>query len=340
MQLDLIKDREAFQALESEWNQLVPKSTMDVPFLRHEFLRVWWETLGGGEWKSGDLRIIIARDEQGHLAAIAPLFRTYNEEGDPVLMFIGSVEIADYLDLIVRKESSAHFIRLLLDELGKYDELEWSKLDLYNLPDWSETTDLLRVEAEGHGWKVREKLLQPCPLITLDAGWSGYLSSLDKKQRHELKRKMRRMDAQPEGIRFRIVNHTDDIEKETDAYLRLMAYDPKKAAFLSSAMRSNIRALIRAGLKNNWLMLTFLDIGDQPAAVSMNFDYGNRIWVYNSGILPAYHALSPGWVLLGYTIRWAAENGREALDFMRGDEVYKYRLGGVDRFIKHIEISR
>lgn len=340
MQLNLITDREKFQALESEWNQLVVRSTMDVPFLRHEYLRAWWDTLGGGEWESGDLRIITARNEEGHLEGIAPLFRTHNEEGDPLLMFIGSVEIADYLDFIVRRESSAAFIRLLLEELGKHDELEWSKLDLYNIPDWSESSHLLRAEAEKLGWIVREELLQPCPMITLVSGWDGYLSSLNKKQRHELRRKIRRMDAHPEGVRFRLVNHEDDLDKETDTYLRLMAYDPRKAAFLSSPMRSNIRELIRVAHKNNWLMLAFLEIGDELAAATLNFDYGNRIWVYNSGINPAYFNLSPGWVLLGNSIRWAAENGREALDFMRGGEEYKYRLGGVDRHIKRIEIIR
>jgi CelD/BcsL family acetyltransferase involved in cellulose biosynthesis len=72
----------------------------------------------------------------------------------------------------------------------------------------------------------------------------------------------------------------------------------------------------------------------------MHFDYGNRIWVYNSGINPAYLDLSPGWVLLGRTIQWGIENGREALDFMRGDEIYKYRLGGVDRNVLRLLISR
>jgi CelD/BcsL family acetyltransferase involved in cellulose biosynthesis len=45
-------------------------------------------------------------------------------------------------------------------------------------------------------------------------------------------------------------------------------------------------------------------------------------------------------VLLAYVIQWGIENGRTALDFMRGDEDYKYRFGGVDRFVLRVQITR
>jgi CelD/BcsL family acetyltransferase involved in cellulose biosynthesis len=62
--------------------------------------------------------------------------------------------------------------------------------------------------------------------------------------------------------------------------------------------------------------------------------------VYNSGLNPAYLSLSPGWVLLSHLIQWAIENDRKEFDFLRGDEKYKYRFGGVDRYIARLTISR
>jgi CelD/BcsL family acetyltransferase involved in cellulose biosynthesis len=45
-------------------------------------------------------------------------------------------------------------------------------------------------------------------------------------------------------------------------------------------------------------------------------------------------------VLIGHIVQWAIEHGREALDFMRGDEKYKYRLGGVARSVQRLRFSR
>jgi CelD/BcsL family acetyltransferase involved in cellulose biosynthesis len=38
-------------------------------------------------------------------------------------------------------------------------------------------------------------------------------------------------------------------------------------------------------------------------------------------------------VLLAKVIIWAIEHGLAEVDMMRGDEVYKYRFGGIDRHV-------
>jgi CelD/BcsL family acetyltransferase involved in cellulose biosynthesis len=72
----------------------------------------------------------------------------------------------------------------------------------------------------------------------------------------------------------------------------------------------------------------------------LNFDYADHIWVYNSGLSFEYRELSPGWVLLGHLLKWANENKRRTFDFMRGDEDYKFRFGGVARYVARALIER
>ncbi|MCA9913425.1 MAG: GNAT family N-acetyltransferase, partial [Anaerolineae bacterium] len=75
----------------------------------------------------------------------------------------------------------------------------------------------------------------------------------------------------------------------------------------------------------------FLEVADEPVAAYVNFDYNNHIMVYNSGLNPdKATALSPGILLLAYTIQHAIEQGRDVFDYLRGDEQYKYRMGGKD----------
>jgi CelD/BcsL family acetyltransferase involved in cellulose biosynthesis len=105
-------------------------------------------------------------------------------------------------------------------------------------------------------------------------------------------------------------------------------------------MRQQMHASIHAAFKAGWLQLAFLEIGGEKAAGYLNFDYAGHIWVYNSGLNPAFREYSPGWVLLGYLLQWANENKRLSFDFMRGDEDYKYRFGAVDRQIVRAVIRR
>jgi CelD/BcsL family acetyltransferase involved in cellulose biosynthesis len=72
----------------------------------------------------------------------------------------------------------------------------------------------------------------------------------------------------------------------------------------------------------------------------LNFDYRNKLWGYNSGVGREHMELSPGWVLLGHVIQWCCENGRYEFDFMRGDEEYKYRFGGVNQYVMRTKITK
>src|SRR5512139_633804 len=100
-----------------DWNVLLDESMKDVPFLRYEYLAAWWQTLGGGEWKDAALSLVMSYDADS-LIGIEPLFRTTNHDGLPVLMLLGSIEISDYLDVIVRKEDISRFLSGVLDELS------------------------------------------------------------------------------------------------------------------------------------------------------------------------------------------------------------------------------
>jgi CelD/BcsL family acetyltransferase involved in cellulose biosynthesis len=116
--------------------------------------------------------------------------------------------------------------------------------------------------------------------------------------------------------------------------------DDAKARFLSEPMREAFHAVAAAASAHGWLRLEILEIGGAPAAGYLCFEYGHRLWIYNSGLDPMFHGLSPGWALLGHLIRSAAESGLTAVDFMRGEEEYKIRLGGVVRHVERLTLTR
>lgn len=319
------------------WNDLLSESVSDTPFLRYEYQHAWWEHLGGGEWKDAKL-VLVTAHENGKLIGIAPLFLA-EYESQPALLLNGSIEISDYLDVIVRAEDHARFISGLLDFLASTLTDSWSRLDWYNLPDNSPTLAALEVESAKRGWTHLEEVYRPTPRIALNGDFEEYLSRVEKKQRHEIRRKMRRV-AESGRARFHIVPKDADIEPEIETFFQLMIQDPNKALFLKDVMRDQFITTVRAAHQYGYLWLAFLEVDGVKAAASLNFDYKGKLWGYNSGVSRDYMELSPGWVLMAYVIQWCCENGRYEFDFMRGDEEYKYRFGGVNRFVMRVRVGR
>lgn len=339
MEFTLHRNLSDLVPLGSDWNTLLSESVTHIPFLRFEYLTAWWTTRGGGEWPESELAVVTAHQD-GRLAGIAPLFFSRNREGVPALLLLGSIEISDYLDIIARPADLAGFLAGLLDFTAQPGSLDWHLFDWHNLPESSPTLPVLKLEAEKRGWTFTQDRTYHVPSIPLTGDFETYLAGIDKKQRHEIRRKMRRAEDCGRNLRWYIVEDGAALDSEVEAFLNLMAEDPEKAAFLTLPMRTQMRLACRAAFECGWLQLAFLEVDGQKAAGYLNFDYLNRIWVYNSGLDRNFMDLSAGWVLLGHLLQWANENKRTEFDFMRGNEDYKYRFGGVDGFVVRAKVMR
>ncbi len=317
MNLELITTFENLELLQNEWNSLLPHNATNEIFLTWEWQSTWWQI-----YKPGDLWVVAARDESNRLVGLAPWF-IYQPER--VVRTIGCVEVTDYLDLLVLPEARDEFYAAITEFLA---------LDVFP-----------HVLTEN-GFTVEVKHEDVCPYIPLPADFEGYLQQLDKKQRHEIRRKLRRAEEHSEGgekIAWYIVGPEDNLPDEMEKFMALMAAShPNKAQFLQdSHNRAFFRAITPRLAACGWLMLSFLTVNDQPAAAYLNFDYNNRVLVYNSGLLSTEFAhLSPGIVLLTYIIQYAIAQGRSVFDFLQGNEEYKYRMGGQDREVLILHATR
>jgi CelD/BcsL family acetyltransferase involved in cellulose biosynthesis len=336
--IEFIHSETDWTTWKEEWNALLSRSAADYPFLRWEYQRAWWKFRGGGEVPAADLWIGVWRRDGG-LRGIAPLLRT-RENGTQILRLIGSREISDYLDIIAAPEDLDGFGEGLLAALANRPA-DWDVLDLHNLHAASRTAEVLAAAAQRRGWRWERQPLEICPAVRLPPTWEEYLDSLDKKQRHEIRRKLRRAEAESEqgSVALRVAG-TGERAAAMDDFLRLMAMDPRKAAFLTPVMRDQFHALAEAAETAGMLQLAFLEVGGKRAAGFFNFDYRDRIWVYNSGMDPAFAALSPGWVLLALLLQDAIRRGRTEFDFLRGNEGYKFLWGGEGEPIARLTIRK
>ena len=324
-----------FWAFKPEWNRLLHRCSSDTVFLTWEWQATWWRHLG-----NGDLLLLGFRAEDAHLAGIAPLFRTQSEDGRFTLNVVGCRNVSDYLDLIIERGQEDAVYHALLDYLEAAAPA-WDVVYFCNIPQHSLTFVRLRELAEARGYQTLVEVEDVCPIIKLPATWDEYLSLLDKKQRHEVRRKLRKADTEAE-TRFVVVGPDGDLKQEMQSFIDLhQKSTPEKDQFMDPQMQSFFFDVAQVLQLQGWLQLAFVQMDGEKAAALLNFDYGDSILVYNSGYDPArFQHLSPGIIVTARCIEHAIELGRATFDFLRGDEVYKYRFGGKDTQVRRLLIAK
>ena len=75
-------------------------------------------------------------------------------------------------------------------------------------------------------------------------------------------------------------------------------------------------------------------------AAGVGFETADTVYYYNAGVDPDARDLSPGVVMVALYVRDTIERGKHRLDFLRGDEPYKYEWGAVDEPIRRILVTR
>ena len=284
-------------------------------FVTPAWLKVWWQAFG--KPYQSHLCVISNRD---HHLGIAPLML----EGTTARL-IGNDDVCDYLDIVVAPTFGTEFCETLIDHLSANDI---HRLDLRPLrPDSAVLTALVPV-AEQKGCGVSVTPHDASMEIQLPPSWDDYLYSLSGKSRHEIRRKMRRLE-EAARIDHRILSEPDEIEAQMDTFLTLFRNSRRdKAAFLTAPMEGFFRGLAQSLAARGLLKLVILRLDGQARAAVMCFDSGSTMYLYNSGYDPRFQSLSVGFISKVISIRTSIEMNKQIYDFMKGEERYKHRLGG------------
>lgn len=315
-----------FSSLEEDWQRLLPSCGTNTVFSTPSWQKVWWEHFGLGKepW-------LLKVSVDDRLIGVAPLM-----QAEKTLSFIGDPEICDYLDFAVAQGEEERFYAALLGYLGKQD---WGSLDLHAIPDYSKTLSVLPGMAQAQGYSVNVTVEDVCPRANLGATWENYLAGLNRKDRHELRRKLRRLYASGDVRSYAISNAS--LASDMGDFLQLHRVSREdKAHFMNEEMEAFFRAVTASLASLGYLKLFFMEFNGIRVSSALCFDYANELSLYNSGYDPAYSDLSVGLLIKALCLKEAIDSGRRRFDFLRGEERYKYHLGGVDLPVHHCQITR
>lgn len=321
--MGLTVQEETFESIWSDWERILPSCSTNTVFVTPWWQKIWWDNFCA----DNELSILSVREGE-EVIGIASLMLS-----DGKLTFTGDKELFDYFDFLVPKNNEARFYETLFDHIM---DMDWQSIDLPSLPQDSPTLDYMPRLARERGLEVKVEQEETTPVAYLPDSWDEYLAGLRKKDRHELRRKLRRLEAADSPRQYSCYSP----ECMQDFFRLLRASREDKKEFLTPEREKFFTDIAQELSSRNQFKLYFLEVNGERVAGCICFDYDESYLLYNSGYDPSYSQLSVGLLNKALSLQTAIEEGRRSFNFLKGNERYKYNLGGKDEAVYHLTARR
>ena len=279
----------------------------------------WLETVVKHLGTAGVPQIVIVSLDQ-EVVGIVPLACR-----DGNASFLGIADVCDYQDAIIAPGHEAEVGRSLLDHLSHQGI---HRLDLQTLRPQAMISKALDPLEQKSGLNITRLPSDVTYEAALPGDWDAYLMQLSGKQRHEVRRKLRRLESHG-TYTYGMTDVGDDLKAATQKFMKLFRLNrTDKAEFMDDTMSAYFRELIARLAQQQMLRLYFLEVDGRPAATVLCFDYNGTRYLYNSGYDADFHDLSVGILSKVLSIQKSIEAGCGVYDFLKGAEAYKKRIGG------------
>jgi len=352
------------------WDGLAARNRWATPFSAWAFQRAWWDAYGANAHEDTLVVLPSGASRGADPVAIVPLMHRHEvEPGDALThttmrhgadveltpvpptataVFFGASYHADYATILAAPEDLTPVSDVIAAYIAEPSvPCAWDVVDLRRLRCGDPAADALAASFGAReiaeGWTLNVDREDVCPVVTLPAGadMDGYLATLDKKQRHEVRRKIRRAEAVGEVRLDAALHPLDDVEAFIDLHQKKWGGNGLFPATPGGAQSTVFfRRLFELLGDDGPLRLTFLSVGGRRIAAGIHLETPDAFLFYNMGVDPDARDLSPGVLLIALTIERALAAGIERLDFLRGNEPYKYEWGAVDEPVQRILVRR
>jgi CelD/BcsL family acetyltransferase involved in cellulose biosynthesis len=317
----VIGDYEQFVSLESEWNDAVARAQIPHPFLRHEWVRTWWDSFAAGR----QLHIVIVR-EGDRIVGIAPLMREHAVVyGLPVRrLALLANDHTPRTDLVVAGDESEIYQAIWNSLTCEIDT--WDVLQLTQLPDTSRTMAAMSRLASADQLPIGTWKSSDSPYLELAGTWESYWGRLSAKFRSNVRNRLTRLKQIGEPA-LEILSDTPAIAAACYDAWRLEASGWKDAEGTSIGSDPKVQTfytlLAERAADRGWLRLLFLTVDDRRIAVSYSAVYDGRLFLLKTGHDREFHACSPFKVLTYFAAQEGFARGLRELDFLGDTEPWK-----------------
>ena len=320
--VDVVNDHSTFVGLERQWNETVDRAGLTHPFLRHEWLRCWWESFGQGR----SLAVMVVRSGNRILALAPLMLETARMHGIPVrrVQFLHN-DHTPKADVIVAEradEAYAALWKTLQDNHAKWDVLQLSQLQ-YDSP----THDQMSRFAAAGAYPTTLWQSDNSPYLELKNDWHAYLNGRHAKLKQNLRNRLNRLTRQFGEPSLEVIGDPAAVAAARDEALALEASGWKRQAGTAICSDPHVMRfytlLAERASASGWLRLLFLQVNGRRIATSYASRYHDRLSFFKTGYDPAFAAYAPFKLLTYFTIRDGFADALREVDFLGDAEPWK-----------------
>jgi CelD/BcsL family acetyltransferase involved in cellulose biosynthesis len=336
MNVEEVTTLDGLIAHRDEWTNLLDKSDVRVIFLTPEWITLWWKHYGQDDSYQGEKSLLTLLVWDGsQLVGIAPfMLRKINRFGFElrILEFLGC-GMADYCDFIVSGDKALIF-RAIWNYLVEREVWDIGILD--NLSGFADHAGILSQSLPSEKLSLVENPARLCPHVRVDGIWQRFLEDSFERRAHggrrkkEIRRLERMLAQRGKVIDQRIRGYRDDPQ-----FIRKLELVEQNGLrpwkLFDSRSRSFWEAFSRETIETGWVMASILEVDGQWIGYYFGFQYAGRLSLYSTCFLKEFASCSPGSLLLIRTLRRCFEEGLQEVDFMRGEEEFKFNWSNGDR---------
>lgn len=232
---------------------------------------------------------------------------------------------SDYLDGIFAPGFEQPAFESILDWLDR------NGYDRFEISDLHECSGLRT--APPAGWQVQESLHNVCPVLSLPGATADLRLALPAHQLRNVRYyRARARNVGEVHVELATKENFPELFRSFFLLHRARWAERGQPGVLADAKLEEFHLdVASAFLARNMLRLYVLYVAENIAGAIYTFTQRRRAYCYLAGFDPKYKALSPGTLLIAHTIESALAEHCETVDFLRGNEAYKYFWGAQDR---------
>ena len=335
-QMEVIQSWEDFWKLRENWESLFAAMDAKNPFLSWSWVRTWVEIYG----QAYDPLIFVIKD-RGHTIGIVPFYiDTHLHLGlsrKGTIRWLGDQFVSsEFLDALAPHYQQYTVWWNVMNWLLENDDVNWSFLFLDDMLDTNFSVQILEQISKKLATGYHRTVKNILPVLFLPHSWEEWVDTHPNVEFLSMTRNRSRRLRKKHAIEIRLIQSPQEFDSAVEIFFNLHQKNWQSrgmpGSFVTDEKREFYRRMGRLFLENGWLQFRFSYLDGRPATSEFGIILDNVYYSLQSGYDPDLRKFNMGHFLFYEIVQTLVKKGVKRIEFLRGDEKYKFKWGAQKRY--------
>ena len=270
---------------------------------------------------------ILCVENENEVIAIAPLKQSRIRFGHMLNYNIisplgfGAADYTGFLFTVSENKCS----KLIMDYFSAHKD--WDFIYFYEFPGTPKNLNLFKeMVCNAKKFELTEGTL--CPYLSLSNSSEDFMQGLSSRFRYNLRRSMKKLVKDYSKVELKRYDELGSVEKSMNIFFELhqkrWQLKGQKGTFHIQERRDFWLDVAQRFSDKGWLALHFLTVGDKPVAALHGYEFNQKMYCALAGFDPDYSQYGVSNLLMQKLLEKCIANRIVEVDFLTGDERYKF----------------